>query len=219
MPLIKLSGPVKLPNSNVKPNNLIIFLHGVGADGNDLIGLAPEFAEIFPNSVFLSPNAPFEYDMYPAGYQWFSLQDRNENSMFEGIKNAIPILKEYIDENLTKYDLKYKDLILIGFSQGTMMALQLAPRLESSCHSVIGFSGAFLKSEILKEEIKSKPPILLIHGDIDQVIPVASHTIAVTSLKNIGLSVESHVLYNLAHSINMKAIDLAKNFIKNIGKI
>ncbi|MGB4191855.1 MAG: dienelactone hydrolase family protein [Rickettsiales bacterium] len=219
MSLIKLSGPVKAPNSNIKPNKLIIFLHGVGADGNDLIGLAPEFAEIFPNSVFLSPNAPFEYDMYPAGYQWFSLQDRNENIMFEGIKNAIPILKEYIDENLDKYDLKYKDLILIGFSQGTMMALQLAPRLESPCHSVIGFSGAFLKPEILKQEIKSKPPILLIHGDLDQVIPVASHNVAVTSLKNIGLSVESHVLYNLAHSINMKAIDLAKNFIKNIGKV
>lgn len=211
----KLTGPEKLPQSGAKPYKLVIFLHGVGADGADLIELADEFSDTLKNAVFISPNAPFAYDMFPAGYQWFSLVNRDEDILYEGVKKALPILKHYIDENLAKYDLSYKDLVLIGFSQGTMMALQLSLRLDQPCLAVIGFSGALIKSAELKLEIKSKPPILLVHGSEDQVISIESHVKAAKDLENMDLEVEDHIIDRLGHGISLEGIELANEFIKN----
>ena len=209
----KLSGPFKLPLKSGKPDKLVVFLHGVGSDGFDLMGLADEFAEVLPNAVFLSPNAPFPYEAYSMGYQWFSLSDYSEDKLYQGIQIALPILKEYIDENLAKYQLKYKDLILIGFSQGTMMALQLAPRLPETCFAVIGFSGALVKPSALATEIKSKPKIFLSHGDMDQVVPISQHRFSTKSLKNIEITVEDHIIKNLGHSISLESIELSKKFL------
>lgn len=213
----KMSGPFKLPFNGKKPSKLVIFLHGVGADGHDLIELSDEFSESIGEAVFLSPHAPFKYDAYPTGYQWFSLTDYTEDKLYEGIEVALPILKEYIDENLEKYQLEYKDLILIGFSQGTIMALQMAPRLPDSCFAVIGFSGALVKGKMLEPNIKSKPPIFLSHGSDDQVLPISKYHLANKSLKEMGLSVEGHVIKNLGHGINLEAIELANEFLRNKG--
>lgn len=212
--MTKLSGPSKLPKTQ-NPDKLVLFLHGVGADGHDLLSLSNEFTEIFPNAVFLSPNAPFPYDEFPMGYQWFSLRDRSENRLLEGIRIALPILQSYIDENLAKYNLDYKDLILIGFSQGTMMALQLAPRLSETCFAVIGFSGALVAPQTLAVEMKSKPSIFLAHGDEDQVVQPSQHRFSVTSLKNMQIPVEEHLLSKNGHNISLEAINLAKNFLKS----
>ena len=213
---MKLSGPFKLAFNGVKPDKLVIFLHGVGADGHDLIRLADEFA--LTNAVFLSPNAPFKYDSFPMGYQWFSLSDYNEDKLYEGIKIALPILQEYIDENLAKYNLEYKDLVLIGFSQGTIMALHMAPRLKGAC-TVIGFSGALVKGDELKGEIKSKPAIFLVHGSDDQVLPISKYRNAYTSLKRMGFDVEGHAIEALGHGISLEGIELANKFLKNrVGK-
>lgn len=212
---MNLSGPFKLSSNGVKPSKLVIFLHGVGADGHDLINLADEFVENLSKAVFLSPNAPYPYDLYPVGYQWFSLKDYNEDKLYEGIERALPILKEYIDENLFKYNLKYKDLILIGFSQGSMLAFQMAPRLADPC-TVIGFSGTLIKPDELKKNIKSMPKILLIHGSDDEVLPASRYITTHKSLNNMGFDVEGHLIEGLGHSINSECIKLANQFLKKI---
>lgn len=211
---IKLSGPFKIPLKLTKPDKLVVFLHGVGSDGHDLISLSDEFAGIFPNAIFLSPNAPFPYDAYTMGYQWFSLEDRSPEKLYQGIKTALPILQNYIDENLAKYNLSYENLVLIGFSQGTMMALQLAPRLEEKCFAVIGFSGALVNPIDLEKEKKSNPPICLIHGREDQVVTASQHQYSVMHLKQMNLLSEEHLIKDLAHSINSSAIKFAQNFLK-----
>lgn len=211
-----LSGPFKLPISGKKPDKMVIFLHGVGSDGFDLINLADEFAEDLENAIFLSPNAPFKYDQFPSGYQWFSLSDYSEEKLYKGIEQALPILQNYIDVNLAKYELSYKDLILIGFSQGTMMAMQMAPRLKEACLAVICFSGALVSPKMLKNNIMSKPPFFLSHGSDDMVVPVSMHISAQEALKNMGFYVEDHIIEQLGHGISLEAIDLAKKFIESM---
>ncbi len=215
MSIKKLNGPFKLA-LNAKPDKLVIFLHGVGADGYNLISLAEEFEEVLPNAAFLSPNAPFPHETHPSGYQWFSLADYSPNKLYEGIKNALPILTNFIDEHLKNFNLGYKDLVLIGFSQGTMMALQIAPRLEKECLAVIGFAGALIKPEILKNEIRSKPNICLIHGDLDQVVPIAQHFASIHAFESMNLPLNQCIIKDLGHSINEEALEYAKNYLKNL---
>ena len=214
--MIKLSGPSRKLFTQEKPDKMVIFLHGVGSDGDDLIGLSEDMSSILPEAIFLSPNAPFPYENYPIGYQWFSLSDRSPDKLFKGVKESLPILQNYIDENLAKYQLTYKDLILIGFSQGAMMALQMAPRLAEACFAVIGFSGALVKPDLLKGELKSKPPVCLIHGSADMVVPEIEHKLSVKFFKSMNFSFEDHLIYGLGHSINMKALDFARKFIKGL---
>lgn len=198
---------------NDKPEKMVIFLHGVGSDANDLIDLAENFSVIFPKAVFLSPNAPFPYDLYPMGYQWFSLKDRSSSSMIQGIEIAIPILQNYIEENLAKYGLNFYDLILVGFSQGAMMALQIAPRFKESCFAVVGFSGALINMKGLIREKKSNPPICLIHGDKDEVVTIDNHFASVNALRSLGLLKEEYVIKNMGHSINFEALAKAIKFL------
>lgn len=199
-----------------QPKQLVIFLHGLGADENDLIGLAQEFNDLLPDAHFISPNAPFLCDMAPYGYQWFSLQDRNADAMHQGIKRSAPILEKFIEERLKEFDLEYKDLILIGFSQGTMMSLHLAPRLPKSISAVIGYSGALLKPNLLKDEVKSHPKTLLIHGSIDEIVNAQELTAAKNALNAANIPVDSHLLSNLGHAIDMRGIEKARNFLKNL---
>src|ERR1700739_3035938 len=118
-----LSGPPRPPPSGGRPSRLVILLHGLGADGNDLIGLAPYWARLLPTAEFLSPNAPFPCDMAAYGYQWFSSQERSPEAVMGGVRPAAPILDAFIDEALAARELTDSDLALVGFSQGTMMAL------------------------------------------------------------------------------------------------
>jgi phospholipase/carboxylesterase len=212
---MKLSGPFKIPYNGKRPSKMVIFLHGVGADGHDLINLADEFEEVLDTAVFLSPNAPFPYDNFPMGYQWFSLKDYSEDKLYEGIEKSLPILKDYIDENLAAYKLEYKDLVLIGFSQGSMMAMHMAPRLGDSCLGVICYSGALVKPSKLKDAIKSTPSIFLCHGEEDMVVPVSMHKLARQELKKMGFEVQDHIIAHLGHGISLEGIDLAKEFLKN----
>ena len=133
-----LSGPEFGPTSGRKPQQLVVLCHGLGADGNDLIGLAPYFSQVLPDAKFVSPNAPFKCDMATFGYQWFSLQERTEDAMLKGVQIAKPILDAFIDQQLLKHDLKDNNLAFIGFSQGTMVSLFTLPRRRKAVAGLVG---------------------------------------------------------------------------------
>ncbi len=208
-----LNGP-EIPPRSSKPKQLIILLHGLGSDGNDLIGLAPELAPHFPEAHFVSPNAPFPCDMAPFGYQWFSLQDRSPKAVLKGVQTAAPIFNHFIDVKLKETGVPESALALIGFSQGTMMALYTALRRKNRCGAIIGYSGAMIGAELLKNECKSTPPVCLIHGDSDDIVPFAAMNVAETALKACDVPVETHRRPGLGHSIDQEGLVLGIRFLK-----
>ena len=152
---MQLSGP-SLPPADGKPaRGLVILLHGLGADGNDLIGLAPHWARLLPHVAFVSPNAPFPCDMAPYGNQWFSLQDRTPARVVAGVRAAWPILDGFIDEQLAAHNLTEDRLALVGFSQGCMMSLFTAPRRQRAVAGVVGYSGRLIDDGTMAGEIAS----------------------------------------------------------------
>lgn len=207
---MSLSGPSILPQGEVK--KIVVFLHGLGANGDDLISLADEFD--LPDTAYYSPNAPFPCDMAPYGYQWFSLQQRVENVILEGIKIAAPILNNYLDGLLKTHNLKPKDLALVGFSQGTMMSLYIAPRRPEPIAGVVGYSGALVGAALLPQELQSKPSICLIHGDADMVVPYEAMLGAEAALKQTKIPHETHTRPHLGHGIDGEGIDIAREFLK-----
>ncbi|MGB8274016.1 MAG: prolyl oligopeptidase family serine peptidase [Alphaproteobacteria bacterium] len=208
-----LSGPSAAPAAGGKARELVILLHGVGADGNDLIGLAPYWAEQLPHAAFVSPNAPFRYDMAPFGYQWFSLADRNPEALYAGVCRAAPLLDAFIDAELARWGLTDDRLALVGFSQGTMAALHVGLRRGAPCAAIVGFSGALLGASALLAEIRCRPPVLLVHGDEDPVVPVTAMPHAVAALSAAGVEVESHVRPGLGHGIDPVGLRLGGEFL------
>ena len=169
-----LDGPRYGPASGQAPKQLVVLLHGLGADGDDLISLAPYLAQVLPEAAFVSPHAPFPCDMAPFGRQWFSLQERTPEIMLGGVRMAAPILDGFLDAELEKAGLTAERLALVGFSQGTMMALHVGLRRAAAPSAIVGFSGALLAPELLPGEIVSRPPVVLIHGAADEVVPAQS---------------------------------------------
>jgi phospholipase/carboxylesterase len=210
---MELNGPSSLPQSGVV-KKIVVFLHGLGADGNDLLSLSDEFVSDLADTAFYSPNAPFACDMAPYGYQWFSLQQRVEEVILEGIKIATPILNGYLDGLLVKHKLLAKDLALVGFSQGTMISLYVAPRRPEPVACVVGYSGAMIMPELLEKEMISKPPICLVHGDMDNVVPYGAMIHAVDALMQNHIPHEAHGRPNLGHGIDEQGITIARNFLK-----
>ncbi len=210
-----LTGPSRKPLSG-QAKHLIVLLHGLGADGNDLFGLAPEFAEHFPDAHFVSPNAPFPCDMAPYGYQWFSMLDRNPNKLYAGILEAAPILNAFLDAQLSALKLEPSKLALIGFSQGAMMSLHVAPRRAKPIAGVVGFSGGIVGGDTLGNDIQSKPPICLIHGDADPVVPYGLMAASERVLSSLGVSVETHTRPGLPHGIDGGGLEAAVAFLRRV---
>lgn len=204
-----LSGPEISPRSGNSPKNLVIFLHGVGADGANIADICHMLNRCIPDTYFLCPNAPFAYDMGFGGYQWFSLQDRSDSAMLNGVNKALPIVNEYIDYNLQRFNLSDNNLAIIGFSQGCMMALHLGIRRPKAPACVIGFSGRLIGTDFLKAQKINKPPITLAHGDIDPIVDSSSMVEAVKTLSDMGVRVDSHLYQGLAHGMNEKCLELA----------
>jgi phospholipase/carboxylesterase len=212
----KLSGPSRPPASGGKPSRLVILLHGLGADGNDLIGLAPYWAPLLPEAEFLSPNAPFPCDMAPYGYQWFSSQDRSPAPVLAGVRAAAPILDAFIDEALAARGLGDGDLALVGFSQGTMMSLFVGLRRAQPAAGIVGFSGRLLAPELLTNELRSRPRILLVHGTEDPLVPYASLAAAETALTNAGVPVETLTCPGIGHSIDEAGLRRGGHFLRDV---
>jgi phospholipase/carboxylesterase len=212
-PLPELSGPSVLPAAGGKPRQLVVLLHGLGSDGNDLISLAPYWRPLLPHARFVSPHAPFAFDMAPSGRQWFSLQDWTPKGMEQGARIAAPILEAFVNKEMQRDGLRARDVALVGFSQGTMMALFCAPRWAHAVAGVVGFSGAVLGAEHLAREARSQPPVILIHGDQDDIVPISSMDTAMTALGDAGFSVRALRRPGLAHGIDAEGIRLAGEFL------
>lgn len=211
-----LNGPSLPPLEGGMPEQLIILLHGVGADGNDLIGLAPYFQKVLPKALFVSPDAPFAYDMAPFGRQWFSLKDKTPKAVDLGTTAAAPILNDYLDGLLKDYDLDEAQTALIGFSQGTMMSLHVGLRRRNKLAGILGYSGALASPKNLLDEVKSYPPVKLIHGDSDEILPISILLTAVSGLKAADVPVTSHVRPELGHGIDQEGIRLGVEFLDGI---
>jgi phospholipase/carboxylesterase len=208
-----LSGPRREPASGGEPAELVVLLHGVGADGNDLIALAPAVASSLPGARFVAPNAPEPYDMAPFGHQWFSLRDFDPGRMAAGASAAAPLLDRFIDDELAAAGLTDEDLAIVGFSQGTMMALHVALRRKRPPAAVVGFSGALLAPDRLASEITVRPPVLLIHGEADPVVPAQALQRAMTTLEAAGVPVRGVVRPGLGHGIDPEGLGAALAFL------
>ncbi len=208
-----LSGPCCPPASGAAPKQLVILLHGVGADGNDLIGLAPHWGRMLPDAEFVSPDAPFPCDMAPFGYQWFSLSNRAPQAILDGVRATAPSVDAFVSEAMLSRGLGPESVALVGFSQGTMMALYVAPRRAQPLAAVVGYSGALVGPDLLARQVVSRPPVLLVHGDADEVVPVQMLPAAAEGLKAAGLPVEAHRRPRLGHGIDPEGLMLGGRFL------
>lgn len=211
--MVELHGPEQQPVSG-KASKLVVFLHGYGSNGDDLISLAPYWAKLLPDAAFVSPNAPFPCEMAPGGYQWFSLENRDPQAKLAGVKIAAPILDAYLDQQLARFGLAEKDLALVGFSQGTMMSLYVAPRRKSAIAGVVGYSGALIGAQLLAGETQAKPPVLLVHGTADQMVPFDAMALAATGLKSVGIEVTTEARPGLPHSIDEVGLQKGGAFLR-----
>ncbi len=199
-------------------SSAVVFLHGYGADGTDLLGLADTLAPHLPNTVFRAPDAPQRSTVNPFGYQWFPIpwmDGASEAEMHAGFQRSVADINLYLDRVLSEEGIDHSALVLFGFSQGTMMSLHVAPRRACSLAAVVGFSGRLLNPLILAEEVKSKPPVLLVHGDQDVVVPFASLSEASDSLVGLEFEVRTYVMKGVGHGISPDGLGVAQGFIRS----
>lgn len=212
---VKLDGPRLAPASGGAPKQLVILIHGYGADGNDLIGLGEAWRQYLPDAAFVSPHAP---DAMPGqffgGRQWFGLEERGEKVWTDGVRRVGPVLQAFIIEEARKAQLPLGSVAIVGFSQGTMMALQVGFRLPETPAAIVGFSGHLAGAEHLASEIKVKPPVLLVHGAEDDVIPCQALDHARKVLEAAGVSVEWKIRPGLGHGIDPEGLHLAGLFLR-----
>lgn len=207
------------PAASGQADSLVIFLHGYGADGNDLLGLADPLAPHLPNTLFAAPDAPERSAMNPAGYQWFPIpwiDGSSEEVAAEGMARAIVDLNAFLDQIMQDQGIPAERTVLVGFSQGTMISLHIAPRRAPAFAGVVGFSGRLLDPEQLEDEIISRPPVLLIHGDQDDVVPPQSLPQAAEALQAAGINVYAHVMRGTAHGIAPDGLSVALAFIRQV---
>ncbi len=205
--------------SGDKNKNAIIFLHGYGANSNDLIGIANVWIDSLPKTIFLSPNAPFECEFAENAYQWFELTSISPQSIGDGLKKAGPFLNEYIDHVSKTYKIDEKNILFVGFSQGTMMALHHLCKRKNQCAGLLGYSGLLFENENFKSEIKSKFPIKLYHGKRDELINYQNSIEASKKLKALGFNIEYNLSEELGHGIDEEGIKIGLDFIKKTFNI
>ena len=203
-----------------KATSVVVLLHGYGADGADLLGLADPLSPHLPGTAFHAPDAPEPCANNPMGRQWFPipwLDGSTEDMARASMAQSLDDLNAFIDEVLAREGVGPERLVLVGFSQGTMMALHLAPRRDKQVAGVVGFSGRLLAPELL-HEARVKPPVLLIHGDQDQMVPFADMGLAGDALVGAGFTVYSHVMKNTGHGISPDGLGVALSFVREVLK-
>ena len=198
-------------------SSIVLFLHGYGADGSDLLGLAEPLAPHLPDTVFIAADAPTRSMANPMGFQWFPIpwiDGSTEVAAAEGLRHSAKLLDALIDRVLAEEGLSPDRLILFGFSQGTMMSLHVAPRRAEPVAGIVAFSGRLMFPESLADEAISNPPVLLIHGDADDVVPFDEMQNAGSALQSAGFKVFGHVMEGTAHGIAPDGLSIALAFIR-----
>lgn len=196
---------------------LVVLLHGYGADGNDLIGLAGHLGAALGRVAFVSPHAPERCAASPAGRQWFPipwLDGSNDVAMGRSFAASQEILNAFLDREMKRFGVSAARVALVGFSQGTMMALHVALRRDEPIAALVGFSGRLLLPEQLAGEVRCRPPVLLCHGDADEMVPVDCLHEAVAALGAVEVSLRWHVAAGLGHGIDETGLRLAGEFLK-----
>ena len=206
-----IDGPRVAPASGRDPRSIVVLAHGYGSNGEDLIGLAPYRRQALPDAVFLAPNAPQPCPDAPGGYQWWPVWNTDRTA---GVRDAAPVLDAFIDAELARYGLTEDRLALVGFSQGTMLALHVALRRERQLAGVVGYSGMLIEAD--EPDVMSRPPVLLVHGDADPMVPVAAFHRSEAALRQVGLEVTGHVSRGLGHSIDLAGLQLGQAFLKRV---
>jgi phospholipase/carboxylesterase len=213
----KLDGPSIEPRSGTA-KQLVVFLHGYGADGNDLIEIGRAWQGLLPDAALVSPHAPRPCGQSPMGREWFPLMSREPNERWDGVQAAAPALNAFLDAELKRRNLPPEALALVGFSQGTMMALHVGLRRAVAPAAIVGYSGILIMpndamSDEFAAQIKSKPPVLLIHGDADQMIPVQAVTHSAQGLAALEVPVEWHISTDIGHGIDQEGLRHGAEFL------
>jgi len=214
----ELDGPRLEPRGGVAARQLVVFLHGYGADGNDLIELGRAWQPLLPQAAFVSPHAPEPCAQAPSGRQWFNLTFRDPNERWTGVNAAAPMLERFLDAELARRRLPPSALALVGFSQGTMLALHVGLRRSVAPAAIVGYSGLLALPEnanldTFAAEIRSKPPVLLIHGEQDDLIPAAALFHATQALATLGVPVEWHLSPRTGHGIDQEGLRHGGEFL------
>jgi phospholipase/carboxylesterase len=211
-----LKGPGVAPASGGPARQLVIFTHGYGSNGRDLIGLAGFLAQALPDAAFVAPNAPPPVPGFPGeAYLWFGLSRLDPELMDAGARAAAPKLDAFIDAELARLNLPPSACALVGFSQGTMMALHVGLRRAEALGAVVGFSGLLTGPQTLPTEIRSRPPVLLAHGDRDDRVPIQALFAALEVLGAAKAPVLFRICPGAGHTIAEDALDLAADFLRD----
>lgn len=201
------------PRSGAAPKSLVLLLHGFGSSGTDMISLAPQWQDALPDTLFLAPHAPQRCGMMGAGYQWWGLSGFAPSAIAADAASAAPAIDGFIDRKLAQYGLSEADLAIVGFSQGTMMALHVALRRPRAVAAVVGYSGMLAGTLGLSDGELPKPPVLLVHGTADPVVPIAALHMSESELKRLGVDVTTHVSYGVAHTVDPVGLRLGRDFL------
>jgi phospholipase/carboxylesterase len=214
---VELDGPRLNPRSG-PARQLVVFLHGYGADGNDLIEIGRAWQQLLPQAAFVSPHAPEPCGQAPVGRQWFALTFRDPNERWVGANKAAPLLERFLDAELARHQLPPSALALVGFSQGTMMALHVGLRRAVPPAAIVGYSGLLVlppdgNPETLAADVRSRPPVLLVHGDQDELIPVQALFQGSQALATMGVPVEWHLSAGVGHGIDQEGLRHGGEFL------
>ncbi len=213
----ELDGPRLEPRGG-RARHLVVFLHGYGADGNDLIDIGRAWQQLLPDTAFVSPHAPRPCGQAPTGREWFPLTFRDPNERWTGVNAAAPGLAAFLDAELERRSLPPSALALVGFSQGTMMALHVGLRRAVAPVAIVGYSGLLVgpasgEIEAMKDEIVARPPVLLVHGDRDDLIPAQALFLAAQGLAALGVPVEWHLSAGVGHGIDGEGLRHGGEFL------
>ena len=211
-----VNGKSLKPRSGSDPKQIVVLLHGYGSSGSDMIALAPHWQEALPDALFLAPHAPQRCTMMGAtmgaGYQWWGLTGFAPSALAAGAASAAPAIDAFLDRKLAQYGLTEAELALVGFSQGTMMALHVGLRRKSAVAAVVGYSGMLTSVADLAKDF-ARPPVLLVHGSADPVVPVAALRMAEAELERLGVPVTTHVSIGVPHSVDPVGLGMGRDFV------
>jgi phospholipase/carboxylesterase len=210
-----LDGP-RLPPQSGRARQLVVFLHGYGADGDDLIDIGHAWQPLLPDAAFVSPHAPQPCGQSPPGREWFPLTFRDPHERWRGVQAAAPGLDRFLDAELARHGLPASALALVGFSQGTLLALHVGLRRETAPAAIVGYSGMFVLPEGAAADpvaIRARPPVLLVHGDRDDLIPAQALLHAAEALAALDVPAEWHLSQGVGHGIDPEGLRHGGEFL------